>query len=199
MPVACSKSRPATLAGRMRAPTCCLTALILVCATFQGFAQPAAGEWANEYQLKAAFVYKLMSFVEWPAATVGDHMIVGFAGEGPMAAALIAMVHGKRLGMLPIEVRQVHSQAEMRACNVLIIAYPDSSRTQQALLHVRNMSVLTIGDGESFARMGGVIALVPREGTFQLAVNQRAATHANIRISSKLLTLAKLISGEELP
>jgi uncharacterized protein DUF4154 len=177
---------------------CCLMVLLLVCGAIHGSSQPAE-EWANEYQLKAAFVYKLMSFVEWPAGSVGDHVIVGFAGEGPWAAALTALVHGKRLRTFPIEVRDVHSQSEMRTCNVLIVAYPDSSRRREALLHVRNMSVLTIGDGEDFARMGGVIALVPRENTFQLAVNPRAAARANIKISSKLLTMAKLLSGGELP
>jgi hypothetical protein len=180
-----------------RAPAWLVVLALLLCASCDSWAQQATPKWANEYQLKAVFVYKLISFVDWPAGTIGSRVIVGFAGEGPMAAALAAVVHGRRLGTVPIEVRQVHSQTEMRACNVLIVAFPDHSRTREALLHVRNTSVLTIGDGESFARMGGVIALVPSENTFQIGVNSRAAERGRLKISAKLLALAKLLPDED--
>jgi len=169
---------------------------MLVCAGVAGCAQAVAGEWANEYQLKAAFVYKLMSFVEWPAGVVGSRMVVGFAGEGAMATAL-AEISGKRLGSIAIEVRNVRTQAEMRECNVLVIAYPDVSRTREALSYARNMNVLTIGDGEGFARMGGTVALVPHQNSFQVAVNPHAVERARLKMSAKLLALAKLLPDED--
>jgi hypothetical protein len=180
----------------MRARAWLAVIVMLACGTAGGLSEQAGREWVNEYQLKAAFVYKLISFVEWPAGAIGDRLIVGFAGEGPMATALTAAVQGKRVGGIPIEVRQVHSQAEMRACHALIVEYRDSSRNREVLQHVRNMSVLTIGDGESFARMGGVIALVPQENTFQIGVNPRAAERGRLKISAKLLSLAKLLPEE---
>ena len=157
----------------------------------------AAGEWANEYQLKAAFVYKMMFFVEWPAGALGARVVVGFAGEGAMGKALTDSIQGKKLGAIPIEVRTVRTEAEIRDCNVLVIAYPDASRTREALSFVRNASVLTIGDGEGFARMGGGMALVPYQNTFQLAVNARAVDRARLKVSAKLLSLAKMVPEEE--
>ncbi len=177
--------------------------VVLVVATVAcgilGWAQAEARQWANEYELKAAFVYRLMSFVEWPGDVLGDHLTVGFVGEGPMGDALTRSLQGKRIGSRPIEVRVVRTTGDMRDCNVLVVSYSDASRTRQAVAGIKDASVLTIGDGEGFARMGGVVALVPREGTFQLAINPQAAARARIKISSKLLTMAKLLSSEETP
>jgi hypothetical protein len=175
----------------------CLMVAMMVCAGLGSWVQAVAGEWANEYQLKAAFVYKLMSFVEWPANVVGGRMIVGFAGEGAMATSLMDSINGKRLGAVPIQVRNVRTPAEMRECNVLIVGYPDHSRTQETLSYVKNMNMLTIGDGEEFARMGGMVALVPYQNTFHITVNPRAVERAHLKLSAKLLSLAKLLPDDD--
>jgi hypothetical protein len=199
MPESGSKFGRVVALGKLRVAACSLALAALMCGACEGRAQSGGGQWANEYELKAAFVYRLMSFVEWPGPELGDHVIVGFAGEGPMKTALARYLQGKRIGRRPIEVREVRNQSDLRACNVLVLAYPDGSRMREALKQLKNTSVLTIGDGENFARMGGVIALVPGENTFQLAINPQAAERAQIKISSKLLSMAKLLSDEELP
>ncbi|MFB3814034.1 MAG: YfiR family protein [Terriglobales bacterium] len=195
--MASSKSKSCFAAWKVRAAAGCVATLMLLGGAWNAFAQNARRDWANEYELKAAFVYKLLSFVEWPTGTLGDRLIVGVAGEGPTAVAVTHFLNGKRLAALPIEVREVHSHAAMRECNALIVAYSDSSRTREVLHRARNMSVLTIGEGENFARMGGVVALVPRDHTFQVGINPRAAERAGLKISAKLLSLSKLLPDED--
>lgn len=170
--------------------------LALLCAGSAALAQTTTRQWASEYELKAAFIYNVIPFIDWPERAVGDHFIIGFAGEGSMTAALANFFKDKRIGSKPIEVRNVHTLAELRGCNVLLLAYPDSSRMREALSQLRGTNVLTIGDGESFARSGGVVAFVPQENTFRLAVNERAAERAHLKISSKLLSMTKLVPDE---
>ena len=155
-----------------------------------------AGERAGEYQLKSAFVYNLMAFVDWPQGALGDRIVVGFAGEGPMEAALSAFLKNKSVGSSAIEVRVVHARNDLRACNVLYLAYPDSTRTRDGLAQVRNASVLTIGDGEEFVRMGGVIGLVAQQKTLRLAINPAAAQRARLTISAKVLNMASIVKEE---
>ena len=114
-----------------------------------------------------------------------------------MSIALTRFFKDKRIASRPVEVRDVHTREELRGCDVLLMAYPDRSRTREALLQLQGTSVLTIGDGENFARLGGVVAFVPRENTFQLAVNLRAAERAHIKISSKLMAMTKLVADED--
>lgn len=172
-------------------------AIILLCIASASLAQSGQPQWASEYQLKAAFVSNIIPFIDWPQHSVGNQFVIGFAGEGPMGDALIAFFKDRRIASRPIEVRDVRTRAELRGCNVLLMAYPDRSRTREALAELQGTNVLTMGDGENFARLGGVVAFVPHDNTFQLAVNPRAAERAHIKISSKLMAMMKLVADEE--
>lgn len=114
-----------------------------------------------------------------------------------MAAALTSFFKEKRIASRPVEVRDVRTRAELRSCNVLLLAYPDGSRMREALSQLQGANVLTIGDGENFAHLGGVVAFIPHEHTFHLAVNPRAAERAHLKISSKLMSIMKLMPDED--
>jgi hypothetical protein len=177
---------------------CCVSvAIVLLCTASSSLAQGAGPQWASEYQLKAAFIYNVIPFIDWPENALGSQFIIGFAGEGPMAVALTSFFKDKRIASRPVEVRDVRTRAELRGCNLVLMAYPDQSRAREALLQLQGTNVLTIGDGENFARLGGVVAFVPQENTFRLAINPRAAGRAHIKISSKLLAMTKLVADEE--
>ena len=149
---------------------------------------------AEEHRLKAAFVYNLIPFVEWPADTKGKAVVVCFAGEGAMEAALKAFFQDQNSGPTSTEVRVAHGRNEMRACNVLFLAYPDSARMREAMGQLLGASVLTIGEGEEFVHMGGVIALAAHGNTLRLLVNPSAAQWAHLRISAKLLSMATVVT-----
>lgn len=153
--------------------------------------------WANEYELKSAFVYRLLSFVDWHWKSAGEHLIVAFAGDGPMGDALARFLRGKSVGSHRIDVR-VLRRADACDCHVLFIAYRDAASTREALLRARSPGVLTVGEGESFARQGGVVAFVPAGTSVQLAINPHAADRSSIKLSSKLLNLASLVKDDEL-
>jgi hypothetical protein len=55
------------------------------------------------------------------------------------------------------------------------------------------MGLLTIGDGEDFARRGGVIALVRQDSRFQFDINLAAAERAGLRVDATLLGLARQV------
>lgn len=169
----------------------------VICGGLAKAAQAEWGQWANEYELKAAFVYNLLAFVQLPEGSVGDHVVVGIASESPMAAVVSKFLGSKRVGSRSIEVRDVHSRNELRACNVILFSDMDRNRQREALAQVQDAGILTVGDGEDFARMGGVIAFVPRDNTFRLVINPQAAERAHIQLSSKLLRMASLVSARE--
>jgi YfiR/HmsC-like len=159
----------------------------------QAKAPPARAE---EYRLKAAFIYNILSFVDWPAGAVRERLVVGFAGEGPMEAALRGFLKNEKVGTTAIEFRLAHGGSELRACNVLYLAYPDEGRMREALSQLQGESVLTIGDGEEFVRMGGMVGFVAQDNKLRLLVNPGTAQRAHLRISSKLLKIAAPVYDE---
>jgi hypothetical protein len=174
------------------AGACLYVLLVVLCSSVVPPAQ-AAQSWASEFELKAAFVYNLIPFVEWPAPISGP-MVICFAGEGPAPEGFVNFFSGKRAGTREIEVRTVHSGSGFRSCQVVLLAYQDASRTREALAQLSGKSVLSIGEGEGFARAGGVMAFLPSGNTYHLAVNPQAAERAGLKIRSQLMSIATLLS-----
>ena len=73
-------------------------------------------------------------------------------------------------------------------------AEPEKDRLVHVLSLVKAPNVLTVGDTESFARRGGVVNLVKRENKIKFEINVEAAREAELKISSKLLKLARIVS-----
>ena len=92
--------------------------------------------------------------------------------------------------------RVARGRNELRACNVLFLAYPDGTRMREALAQLRGTSVLTIGDGEEFVRMGGVIAFEEQGNKLRLLVNPGAAQRAHLRISARLMSMSTAVSDD---
>jgi hypothetical protein len=154
-------------------------------------------QWASDYELKAAFIYNIGRFVDWPEGTLGDHIVIGINDDGPVVSVMTKFFAGKRIGQRLIDVREVRTRGELRACNILLIPSRDGSRIHEVLEQLQGANVLTIGEGEQFAKLGGVVALAQRDNTYKLAINPRAAERVQLKISSKLMSMATVISESE--
>ena len=167
--------RAATIAG-----VAALALLIAGC-------PPAAAQEATpqEVEVKAAFLFKLFQFVDWPEpAAPGAPFRLGVLGDSPIVPVLEALagreVRGRRL-----EVHHFRDLAELDACHILYVAGPPD-----VLPRLAGTSTLVAGDRKSFAGRGGVIGFYLDQRRVRLAINVEAARRAGLTISSKLLRLA---------
>src|SRR5207249_10352182 len=101
---------------------------------------------------------------------------------------------GRRQADLPA--KQAKKLAEMKSCHILFITSSEKNFLPQTLKPFRGASVLTVGETDSFAREGGIITFVDSENSVQLEINLAAAEQARLKISSKLLSLPKVIKIE---
>jgi hypothetical protein len=76
---------------------------------------------------------------------------------------------------------------------VLYLTGVDAKRGQQIVDELKSAPVLTVSDGEVFATNGGIAGLFVEQGKMRFAINVEAAQHARVRISSRLLSLAKIV------
>lgn len=183
--------------GRRRPPRRLLVPVaVLLVAIATGVGPAAAQDQVPlEYQVKAAFLYQFLSFVEWPAAALAgtrDTMVVGVVGETPMAAALEPLA-GKPVRGRSLVVRPLRDLKSPGVLHVLFAGASARNRVASALQAVKGTSVLTIGETEGFARLGGMINFVIVDGKVRFEINPRAAEEAQLRISSKLLRLARIV------
>ena len=156
------------------------------------------GEPAEEYALKAAVLYNVTRFVEWPPEAFkspSDPITICILGENPFGDALKQAVDGKTHDGRKFVVRQVPDVSKAGTCQVLFISSSEQKRFRSILTEVPSRATLTVGDTGGFTNQGGVVNLSVEGQKIRLQVNLAAANHAHIRISSRLLGLAEIVKS----
>lgn len=150
----------------------------------------------KEHQVKAAFVFNFVKFVEWPAGAFADERTpiqIGVAGKGVMLEALEAAVKGKEVGGRELVVRRVETPEEASKLHVLFLGADGDARLGTWLAKASENSVLTIGESEAFQTSAGMIAFVWQGDRLRFEINLAEAERAKLRVSAQLLKLASKV------
>ena len=172
-----------------------ITILLLIAPIALAFADPedSYSRAGQEYQDKAAFLCKFAKFVEWPShkfTQPDSPLIIGVVGADPFGALLEEAAQDNRINDRTVTVRHVESMEELRKCHIIFVCRSESSRLGPILSEVRGDNVLTVGESDQFASRGGMINFIMVGGAVRFQINDSAARHAGIKISSKLQILA---------
>ena len=156
-----------------------------------------AAQGASEYEVKAAFLYNFAKFVNWPpqALAQSDTLYICVLGADPFHGRLHSVVSDKTVQHRHLTVRRLEHQEEARACHILFVSQSDLARV--ALGTTEGAPVLTVGDDESFAQRGGMIAFRMQGNKVRFTINTEAASRAGLQISSQLLKLAVNVIEEQ--
>ena len=152
-----------------------------------------------EYQLKAAFLYRLPSFIEWPSASwpvAGDPFYACVLGRDPFGAYL-DYFDGKSVRDRRFTVRRLTTLEEGDTCHLLFVSRDEETDPSSVLPGLRGRCVLTVGEGREFAAGGGIVSFVVAKQRVGLTVNLDASRDAGLEISSKLLDVASILDGSE--
>ncbi len=147
---------------------------------------------ADEYRVKAAFLYNFAKFVEWPAqafARPDSDLLLCVIGDDPFEGALQETVAGKTVQDHRIGVRHI-DDIDAAGCHILFIGSSELYRLRRVLAQVANGHVLTVGDVADFARQGSVVAFHVEAHKVRFTINIAAAEAAGIDVSSQLLKVA---------
>jgi uncharacterized protein DUF4154 len=151
-----------------------------------------------EYRVKAAFLFHFSQFVEWPPETFKDTsapLIYCTIGEDPFYGALDQTLSGKTVGTRALRVQHLKLPQEAQSCQVLFIGAGEKKQQGEAMAMANGHPVLTVGESDHFAQEGGIIGFCLEENKIRFEINLDAAEKANLRISARLLALAKTVIG----
>ena len=159
---------------------------------------PAAAAASREYLIKAAFLYSFAKFTVWPIEAFSDPQAplrLCILGEDPFGAALES-IEGKSIKNRPLAIIRIAQVADAERCHILFVSTSEEERLRAILDDLRERPILTISDIPNFARAGGTINLKTVEDRIRFDINVDAANAADLRISSKLLRLANIVSAD---
>lgn len=153
----------------------------------------------DEYEVKAGFLYNFSLFVRWPDHAFenpGSPLVFGVYGRDPFGRVLDRTLAGKRAHDREIVIRRFHRPQDVQGCHLLFVPRSSPEDLRRLFPQIAGLPILLVGEQEDFATQGGLISFYLEQSRVRFEINPEEARRREIRISSKLLGLARIVGGE---
>jgi hypothetical protein len=151
-----------------------------------------------EYKVKAAFLYKFASYIEWPSQVFErpeSPIVIGVAGADAISDELAQVVSGRSIGGRPLEVRKLGRGAPLNGLQILFVGRSDRG-SSDVLASAKGRPVLTVTESEDAFALGSMINFVIVDDRVRFDVALREAEISKLKVSARLLRVArKVLAG----
>jgi len=155
----------------------------------------AHGEQVPEYELKAEFLSRFTTFIEWPQTSDGRPFTIGVIGRNPFNGYLEKLA-ARRIKNRPVSIRYISDLTQIDGCDILFICGSEKQRLAAILARTDGRPILTIADSSGFAEAGVLINFYTTSDTIRFEINESAVDRSGLRVSSKLFKLAKVVEAK---
>jgi YfiR/HmsC-like len=153
----------------------------------------------SEYELKAAFLFNFAKFVDWPPAAFPDPkspMILCTFDDDAFGVVLDEVVRAKAINGRELVVRRMKKVEALTACQVVFVGTAETKRLPELLEALKGSPTLLVSDIPGSAERGGGIGFYLEDSKMRFSINVDAIQRAHLTVSSKLLTLAKIVHDQ---
>jgi hypothetical protein len=192
--------RWADVAGRRLCRTLALCAVVTLATAPLAAQTPTSAVINREYAIKAAFLYQFLNYVEWPADSFAEKsapFIIGVHDTNPFGNVLNQVTKDKKAADRSIEIRSLTSASDVTECHILFVPKAVPKALQDAVIKAAHGShTLTVGESDDFINRGGAARFFLEGNKVRFEFNKDVIAENNLKVSSKLLALAKTVSDK---
>lgn len=176
---------------------------ILIILTLLLITNKVSAQKYSEYDVKAAYVYNFAKFVDWPSGYIEkkETIIIGVYKNKGFGEILERVLENKKIKDKFWEIRffnTIEDIEDIEECDILFISGTSKQEILQIIKKTAKSYTLTIGNNISkFCQYGGMINFTQKGAKKRFEINNNAAIKHKLKISSKLLILARVISEDE--
>ena len=149
-----------------------------------------------EYKVKAAYLYNFTKFITWPDKVLSvsskENLNVCILGKDPFGEA-IALLSNKLAKGHTVIVKYIDKLKTDTQCHIAYVSRSKEKNIISIIKKLSNKNILSVSDIDGFAVKGGCISLVVLNGKVRFNVNLQATYNADLKLSAKLLEMAKLV------
>ncbi len=148
---------------------------------------------ASESTVKAAFLYKFLSYIEWPVTAFegpASPLVMGVLGADQMADELADLVQGRTVAGRRVQVRKLHDRSAVQGVHLLFIGTLSRERTVQAIREAKAGGTVTVSEAPAGLELGSVINFLLVDDRVRFEISRDAAEETHVTISSRLLGVA---------
>ena len=154
---------------------------------------------SSEYSVKAAFLLNFARLAEWPGDAFPDAdapLVLGVLGDEAYASAQEAGIERQRVGKRRVELVRLASAEDAQSCHLVFVSVARRDLTGEVLSLLDGRRVLTVGEWDGFAHEGGTINFYLEDRRVRFEINAARARTSGVRISSRLMRLARIVKEE---
>lgn len=160
-----------------------------------GMARPQA---PLESEVKAAYLYKFATFVEWPEGSFArpDSVLqIGVAGNDALVEHLARTVGGRSVNGRAVTIRKVRHGESTAGLHILFVGAHDRAAIGHYLDAARGQSVLTVTDADEALALGSMVNFVVAGQRLRFEVALDHVASSRLRISARMLAAALRVEG----
>lgn len=167
----------------------CMGAAPLVDA--QEIAAPAS---ATERGVKAAFIFKFLSYVEWPPTAFSQAdapIVIGVVGADDIAAELQQITTARAVEGHPLVVRRMREGDSLAGVHVLFMGASEAARLPALVRTAQQRPILTVAEVPGALAHGTIVNFLMIDGRVRFEISVEAAERSGLKLSSRLLGVAQ--------
>ncbi|HEY8099152.1 MAG TPA: YfiR family protein [Burkholderiaceae bacterium] len=148
---------------------------------------------SSEYAVKAAFLFKFGTYVEWPPDTFETPktpLVIGIVGDDPFDGTLDNMAENHRVEGRPVEVVRDQQIDKIKNEQILFISQSEKEKMAQIVSSLQGKKILTVSE---FDDPNIIIQFVIENDKVRFDINLDQANLVGIKLSSKLLSVARTV------
>jgi len=173
-----------------------LLLLIWVHAGAWAQAERAAARVAEEHQVKAAYLYKFLGFIQWPPqsfVSAEAPFVIGVVGADALADELARVVASRQVNGRSAVARKLGPGEPPTGVHLLFIGRDVGARAAGLLAQARDQSMLTVTETEEAFEAGSAINFVVVDNKVRFDIAPRSAEASSLKISSRLIGVARRV------
>lgn len=148
----------------------------------------------EEYHLKAAFIYRFTSYIEWENMPE-EEFSIGIIGESPISKPLKEIAAAKTVQHKKMIIHEFAENSVPGNSQVIFISHKCKASLSEILSRIPKRNVLIITEKPGYAEEGAAINFVIIENRIRFEVNLKALSSAGLKASSQLLKLAIMVES----
>ena len=141
--------------------------------------------------VKAAFLFRFASFVQWPGDVPSTGpFVIGVIDSETVVGQLEQLLPGMKVRGQPVEVRRITKPEELADVRILYVGPGAAVRSRALRAKAATLPILLVTDRDDGFEGGGVINFIEAPRNVRFEVSLLAADRARLTIDSALLAVA---------
>ncbi len=142
----------------------------------------------------ASRIFLFARYVDFPKEKFKNEgpFVIGVFGQDQIYDYIREQTGSQKIKNRDVEVKRLTTMEEIAGCHVIFISASDPAKMRAAIREAKSERVLTVGQGDSFEKDGGVITLLSGGDGSRFTVNRKNAKQAKLEVGADLLAMAEM-------